>query len=121
MPVVRRTRNEFAPVEQDEQGRTFLDVPDPPNKADLCRGAHRYRAGDGETVFSVAWKFYRETLNREQDFRPTSLFDAIALANDIVNINEPLPVNKTLFIPTLDAIFSSLRIPPVFYRRNTVT
>lgn len=121
MPVVRGTRNEFAPVEQDEDGRYYLDVPELPARSALLKGAGLYKPAEGETPFSVAWRFYRETLDRETDFRPTSLFDAICIANDIVNPMETLATGRPLFIPTLEAIFTVLRVRPLFRQRNTIT
>jgi len=107
--AVRLTRNEFAPVERDEEGNLFLDVPDPipvvPRPDDLRRTIQ-----DGDTVFSLAWLAYRTTLNVEQDIRPTGFYDVIAQVNGVVDVTEPLPTGKVFRIPSVQALTGAIRV-----------
>lgn len=121
MPPVRLTRNEFAPIEQDEDGNTFVDVPVPVSKSALLRGAQAVTVVEGDTLWSIAWAAYQKLQDPEQDLRPTSFYDVIAEANDIVDVLAPLKVGSTIFVPTPEVIFGEVRVPPPFYRRNTVT
>lgn len=120
MPVVRISRYEFATPHQDEQGRKFLDVPDPPIKK-IRRDDTRVVVGTGDTLFTLAWRAYKSMLNREQDIRPTSFFDVIAQMSDVVDAAAPLPEGKEMRVPSVRAIQEEIRVPPPFFRRNTVT
>lgn len=120
MARLRYTRNEYAPAATDPQGRTFLHVGAPLSKQTLLRGARRYVVREGDTLWTIAWAAYREVLDQEQDLRPTSFFDVIATANDIVDPLAPLAEGSIMFIPSIEILFSEVRVPPVFYRRDVV-
>ncbi len=115
MPAVRLSRYEFAPVETDECDRIFLDVPPPPTKEVLLRNPDRVVVGEGDTVFTIAWRVYTDLLDREQDIRPTSFYDVICHANDIVDPTEPLEIGRILFIPSIQTIVGDVRVPPPFF------
>jgi hypothetical protein len=107
-------RDEFANVNKDDQGRLFLDVPDPTPKAVLLRGATRRVASQGDTLWSLAWVAYQSLLDPEKDIRPTSFFDAIAEANDIVDPLAELPFGKVVFLPSVEVLLGEFRAPPAY-------
>lgn len=111
--AVSLDRDEFANVFKDELGRTFLDVPDPVPKAVLLRGASRRVSQGGDTLWSLAWAAYQALLDPEKDIRPTSFFDAIAEANDVVNPLAPLPAG-VIFLPSIEVVLGELRAPPAY-------
>lgn len=112
MPLVRFSRYEFCDVHTDDKGRIFLDVVPPVPKNILLRGAARRTVQDGDTLWSLAWLGYQHILDREQDIRPTSLFDVVADANDVVDPLAPLPVGTIFFLPTLETVYGDVRVPP---------
>jgi hypothetical protein len=112
--TVSLDRDEFANVWKDDQGRLFLDVPDPLPKAILLRGATRKVATRGDTLWSLAWIAYQALLDPEKDIRPTSFFDAIAEANDVVDPLAELPYGKVVFLPSIEVVLGELRAPPAF-------
>lgn len=117
MGVVRLSRYEFADVHQDAQGHVFLDVVPPVPKSVILRGAAQKVLRDGDTLWSLAWLAYQQILDREQDIRPTSFFDVIADANDVVNPIAPLstylqPKQSVFFLPTLEVLLGDVRVPP---------
>jgi hypothetical protein len=114
MPAVRLSRYEFANVFKDEKGRLFLDVPDPTSKDVLLRGASRRAARAVDTLWSLAWAEYQALLDREQDIRPTSFFDVVGLANDIVDPVAPIADGKVVLLPSAEVILGDVRIPPPF-------
>lgn len=128
MGAVHFSRYEFVPVAQDIAetirpgiAAIFLDVPYPTPKKTLLQDAPRVSSGAGESPWSLAWKLYNSIVDYEQDIRPTSLFDVVCNANDILDPNAPIPTNAPLLLPRLDVIQSSVRIAPPFYQANTIT
>lgn len=121
MPATRGSRYEYVAVYQDPQGRLYTDVPTPMDKTVLLRDASRYIAKAGDTPWSIAWKFYKATLDREQDFRPTSFFDVICQANDILDPFARIVEGKIILVPRLEVIQGEIRVPPPFFSRNVVT
>jgi hypothetical protein len=123
MPAVRLSRYEYAAVHRDPEGRTYLDVPHPPSKATLLRGANRKIAVQGDTLWTLAWKAYRSILDRSNDqgVRPTGFWWIIGLANDIVDPFEEITEGTAIFIPTLEVIYGDVLVPPAFYRKDRVT
>lgn len=111
--AVSLDRDEFANVFKDELGRLFLDVPDPTPKAVLLRGASRRVSTGGDTLWGLAWAGYQALLDVEQDIRPTSFYDAIAEANDVVDPLAPLPAG-VIFVPSIEVVLGELRTPPSY-------
>ena len=117
MPAVRLSRYEYAPVHQDEHGRLFLDVPDPiprRNRNDDTRAI----IGHGDTLYALAWRAYRETLDREQDIRPTGFFWVIAQLNDVVDATVDPEAGTVFSIPSVQSLVGEILAPPKFYDRN---
>lgn len=112
--AVTLDRDEFANVFKDEQGRLFLDVPDPTPKAVLLRGASRRVARQGDTLWGIAWQAYQALLDSEKDIRPASFFDAIGEANDVVNPLEELPFGRVIFVPSIEVLLGEHRAPPAY-------
>lgn len=121
MPPCRLSRYEYAPVELDADGRPFLDVPVPVPKSILLRGAARVVVGEGDTLWTIAWRYYKDLLDRSQDVRPTSFFDVIGQANDVVDAFAPLELGRTFFVPSVEVLLGEVRVPPTFYRRSSIT
>lgn len=121
MPAVRLSRYEFAPVEVDSNGRTYLDVPDPISRkvrSDDRRGV----AGQADTLFGFAWKGYRQLLDPEQDIRPTSFWDVIAQVNNLIDAIPVLEDGEitlepglVLRVPSTEVLLGEIRVPPPFY------
>lgn len=109
---VRLSRYEFANTFVDEKGRKYLDVPDPISKAILRRGASLRTVQESDTLWSLAWLAYEPLLDTEQDIRPTSFFDVIGDANDIVNPLAPLPTKSTFYLPTIEVLQGDVRVRP---------
>lgn len=122
MPAVRLSRYEFADVHEDACGRKFLDVPDPIPRR-VRRDDRRTIAGEGDTVFAVAWRAFRATLDREQDVRPSGFYWVIAQVNGIVGLAGVITVEKgaTLRVPSVENLLGEVLVAPAFYARNTVT
>lgn len=118
MAAVRVSRYEFASPYRDEQGRIFLDVPDPLPKSVLLRGASRRVVVESDTLWSIAWAAYESLLDREQDIRPTSFFDVVGDANDIVDPTALLPAGATFFVPSIEVLLGDVRVPPPFSGTN---
>lgn len=114
MPAVRLSRYEFAPVEEDDHGRTYLDVPDPlPRRVrsdDL-----RFVVGDSDNLWSVAWRAYEALLDREQDIGPSRFFWVIGEINDIVDGRAPIPAGTVLRIPSIRSLTEEILVPPRFF------
>lgn len=120
MPAVPLSRYEFVQVEQDDEGRTFLQVPDPlPTRSFVDDQIHI--VGEGETLFSIAWNAYKELLDEEKDIRPSGFWWVIADINGIVDATEPLQVGSRLRIPSVDTLLGELLVPPQFFTRNRET
>ncbi len=126
VPAARLSRYEFAPIEVDTCGRVFLDVPDPIPRV-VRPSDLRAMPGQGDTLFGVAWKAYRDLLDREQDIRPTSFWDVIAQVNNLIDAR-PILVNgdltlepgKVLRVPNIENLTSEIRVPPAFFETGTV-
>lgn len=119
MPALPLSRYEFAEVHQDELGRTFLDVPDPISKR-LDRDDFRTIIGQGDTLGSLAWKFYKATLDRRLDVRAVNFFWVVAEFNDVVDATEALPIAKTFRAPSLQRLQGEITVPPQFFSANEV-
>lgn len=126
MAATRLSRYEFAPVEVDDQNRTFLDVPNPIPRV-LRSDDLRTITGEGETLRHVAWRAYRDLNDPdEEDLRPTSFWDVIAEVNlliDAVPVLEgdtKIPTGTVLRIPNTENLLGEIRVPPAFYERSTV-
>ena len=121
MPATRLSRYEFAAVEVDSCGRTFLDVPDPISRS-VRSSDLRGISGETDTLFGFAWKAYRDLLDREQDIRPTSFWDVIAQMNNLI---DAVPVYEEgrltlvpgtdLRVPSIEVLLGEIRVPPPFY------
>ena len=119
MPAVPLSRYEFVAVEQDEQGRTFLQPPDPLPKT-VFQDEEFVTTREGETFFSLAFRRYRELADDLQDILPANFFWVLADLNDIVDVTKPIPVGTRLRIPSTEALLSVYTAPPPFFSRNNV-
>ncbi len=117
MPALPLSRYEFASVEEDECGRTFLDVPDPISKR-VDRDDLRTVIGKGDEVGSLAWKFYKATLDPRLDVRPSSFFWVVAQFNDVVDVTEELPIGRIFRAPSLQRLVSEITVAPPFFSIN---
>lgn len=114
MPAPRLSRYEFAPVEVDEQGRPFLDVPEPPARVSRNDDS-RPIVGEGDDLFTVAWRAYKAMLDPEQDVRPTGFFWVVAQFNDVLDAAAPLAQGRRLRVPSVEALNSEVLVPPRFF------
>ena len=119
MPALPLSRYEFASVHQDEQGRTFLDVPDPISRRP-DRNDGRVTLGEGDSLESLAWSSYLPTLDRNLDIRPSGFFWVIGQFNDVVDATERLPTARTFRIPGIQRLSSEITASPQFYSPNEV-
>lgn len=120
MAAVRLSRYEFASIETDACGRRFLDVPDPISKIPDLDDI-RHIVGEGDTLFSIAWKYYRSMLDRESDIGPSRFYWVIAQANSIVDVTEKLRPGLELIIPSVARLESEILAPPRFFDRSQTT
>lgn len=121
VPAVRYSRYEFAPVHQDELGRTFLDVPDPLPKR-VRRDDIRVVSGAGDTLHSMAWRAYKSLLDTsEQDVGPSRFYWVVGENNGIVNPTKELPLGSLVRIPSLESLVGEILVAPRFFARNSVT
>jgi len=111
VPATRLSRYEFAPVHEDEDGRTFFDVPDPLRRI-VRKDDARVIVAAGDTVHRIAWRAYRVMIDPEQDIRPTSFFDVVAQMNDVVDVTEPLEPDKIIRVPSIQALVGEIRASP---------
>lgn len=119
MPALPLSRYEFASVHQDECGRTFFDVPDPISRR-VDRDDLRTTVGSGDTVHSLAWKFYKATVDRRLDVRAVNFFWVVAQFNDVVDVTEDLPAGRTLRAPSLQRLQGEITVPPQFFSVDEV-
>jgi len=119
VPAVRLSRYEYAPVEQDECGRLFLDVPDPIARTSRLDDA-RILTGEGDTIFALAWRAYESTLDREQDIRPTGFYWVIAQMNDFVDLDQVLsiPNASRVRVPSVQTLVGDILVPPRFFESD---
>lgn len=118
MPPVKFSRYEFADVHEDEEGRLFLDFPEPVSRR--RRGDDQsYVIGQGEDLWSVAWRQFRDSLDPQIDLRPSGFWWVVAELNDVVDpINEPPDLGARLRAPSLETLFSRILTPPQFFSNN---
>ena len=118
MPALRLSRYEFAAVEKDDCGRPFLDFPRP-----LTIGSRsddgRPQVGEGDSLFTLAWKAWRDTLDYEQDVRPSGFFWVIGELNVILDAAAPLKVGQRLRVPSTSTLDTEILAPPPFFERQT--
>jgi len=119
MPATQLSRYEFAPVETDDDGNVFLDVPDPIKKV-VRADDLRTVVTEGDTLHTLAWRAYKALKDTEKDIRPTAFFDVIAQANDIVDAVEKLENGSRLRIPSAATVIGEIRTPPAFFSRSRV-
>lgn len=119
MPALKLSRYEFATPHTDEDGNTFLDVPDPISKRSDADD-FRMTIGSGDTLHSLAWKLYKATLNKKRDVRAVNFYWVIAEFNDVVDATEDLPLGATFRAPSLARLVGEITVPPPFYSRNEV-
>lgn len=119
MPAVRLSRYEFAPVQTDENGRTFLDVPEPV-KLSVRFDDIRHTVSVGDTLFNLAYRYYLPMLNTNpnEDVRPSGFWWVIAEANGIVDPTDDLKIGTELRIPGLRTLENEILAPPPFLIRD---
>lgn len=117
MPPLRLSRYEFASVEKDECGRPFLDFPEP-IRIRSRRDDGRPLVGEGESLFTLAWKAYRSMLNYEQDVRPSGFFWVIGEANTILDAAAPLKTGVRFRVPSVETLDTEILVPPPFFGRD---
>lgn len=117
MPAVRLSRYEFAPIHEDACGRRFLDVPDPVSRRPSLDDI-RHIVGEGDTLFTIAWRYYRSLLDRESDIGPSRFFWVIAQANSIVDVTAKLKPGRELRIPSVANLETEILAPPRFFDRS---
>lgn len=120
MPAVRLSRYQFAAVHVDECGRKFLDVPDPISRRNR-RTDITVIVGEGDSLFALAWRAFREMLDREQDIRPSGFYWVIGQINAVVDPTEPLPIGKSIRIPSVDVLNGEILAPPRFFSSKRST
>ena len=123
MPATPLSRYEFAPVEVDECGRTFLDVPDPitprSRPSDL-----RTTSVQGDIPHVFAWRAYRSMLDPDpvRDLRPTRFWDVVAEYNGLIDAvpflegeGLVIPNGTSIRVPDVDVLLGEIRVPPPFF------
>ena len=111
MPGLRWTRYEFATPYRDEDGRLFLDVPDPV-KVESRSDDGRVQVASGDTLWTIAWRAYRSLLDPEQDVRPSGFWWVIAEANGIVDPTDDLVPGTWLVVPSVEALVGEILTGP---------
>lgn len=103
MPLgpVKLSRLEFGTIHEDEFGNAYLDPPDPIDRS--VKGDDlEFVAGDGDTLFSVAYRAYLSTLDIELDIRPSGFYWAIAQMNDITEVSDgKLEPGQVIRVPSV--------------------
>jgi hypothetical protein len=108
MPPRVDTRYQYARSFQDADGNWYLEVPRPfrfSNQPDN----YPYTVKTGDTLFVLAYRFYRGFPNAPQ------LWRAIAEFNDIIDASAPLETGKKLIIPSMRWINEVFLAPPADY------
>lgn len=118
MAVLSYSRYEFTTPHEDDEGRMFLAVPDPISK-EPNDDENQVIVGEGDDLFTIAWRAYMEMLNTEIDLRPTGFFWVIAQMNDIVDAAAPLEVGSTLRVPGIETLQGEILDAPVGFTTSS--
>lgn len=120
MAARRWSRYEFAQPHEDEDGNLFLDVPEPISM-ERRPGERRHTVGEGDTLWTLSWRAFKEMLDPgEEDVRPSGFWTVIAELNDVVDPLESLPNGKVMRVPGVEGLLDVLA-PPRFYQSSTET
>lgn len=119
MPALRGSRYEFAPVEIDDQGRPFLDVP-APIKVPPSRDETRPLVDGGDTLGRLAWVAYKAVRDRRQGIRPSGFFWVVGMVNEQLDGFAPLPAGERFRIPSVSTLLEDILAPPAFFSKDEV-
>lgn len=120
MPPVRLSRYEFSSIHKDECDRLFAHAPDPIPKV-ISPDDAVIIAGEGDTLFTIAFRAYLSLLDRESDIRPSGFYWVVAEANNILDPMAKITPGTRIRVPSIPFLQTEVLAPPPFFGQDEIT